>query len=92
MDNHLMLDLDIIKDERLNASTLALFIYLATETDKDGILVASGEELKVIGRNKDLQTLLSRINILEEYGYLERLDKVNRKSCYKLNRNFYYKG
>jgi len=92
MDNHLMLDLDIVKDKRLNASTLALFIYLATETDKDGILVASGEELKAIGRNKDLQTLLSRINTLEEYGYLERLDKVNRKSCYKLNRNFYYKG
>lgn len=92
MDNHLMLDLDIINDDRLNASTLALFIYLAKEADKEGILVASGEELKVIGRNKDLQTLLSRINTLEEYGYLERLDKVNRKSCYKLNRNFYYKG
>ena len=92
MDNHLMLDLDIIKDKRINASMLALFIYLATEADKDGILIASGEELKVIGRNKDLQTLLSRINTLEECGYLERLDKVNRKSCYKLNRNFYYKG
>lgn len=92
MDNHIMLDMDIIKDRRLNGNTLALFIYLASITDKDGTVVISGEELKELANNKDLQTLLSRINTLEEYGYLERLDKVNRKSCYKLNRNFFYKG
>lgn len=92
MDNHIMLDMDIIKDRRLNGNTLALFIYLASITDKDGVVVISGEELKYLANNKDLQTLLSRINTLEKYGYLERLDKVNRKSCYKLNRNFFYKG
>lgn len=92
MENHLMLDLDIIKDERLNGNTLALFIYMASEADKEGVVVLSGEELKGVARNKDLQTLLDRINTLQEYGYLERMDKVNRKSCYKLNRNYYYKG
>lgn len=92
MDNHIMIDTDIIKDERINGNTLALFIYMATEADRQGIVVLSGEELKVVARNKDLQTLLDRINTLEAYGYLERLDKVNRKSCYKLNRNYYHKG
>lgn len=87
-----MLDLDIIKDDRLNGNTLALFIYLASEADKDGIVVLSGEELKEVARNKDLQTLLNRINVLEEMGYIKRMEKVNRKSCYKINKNYYYKG
>ena len=91
MDNHIMIDTDILKNEQIDNNTLALYIRLVNLVDKQGVVVLSGEELMEVGKSKNLKSLLDRVDILESNKLLERSGTIDRKRAYKLNKEFYYK-
>lgn len=80
----------ILTDDKIKAQHLYTFLQLINISE-DGIVTISMRDLMSLVKCKDKETVLKYIDILIEAGYIEKLNPINRKSTYKLNRQYYYK-
>lgn len=89
--NTIAIKSNLINDDRLKVQDIYLFLHMIDLADADGVVVASGRELMEKTRLTNKAMMLSYINDLIDAGYLERLETVDRKNSYKLNRMCYFK-
>ena len=82
---------DLMLDERLKAKEIYLFLHLVRLCNEDGIINLSLVELMKETRLTNKRKLIEYIGNLESYEYLERLESLDRKSVFKLNRFTYHK-
>lgn len=83
---------DLLLDKNLKPQEVYLFLHMVRLCDKDtGIVTISGAELMQETRMTNKGIMLGYITSLVEAGYLERLEKINKKSTYKVNREQFFK-
>ena len=92
MSNTMAIKEDLLLDENLKPQEVYLFLHLIRLCDKEtGIITISGAELMQETRMTNKGIMLGYINTLVNNGYIERLEKINKKSTYKVNREQFFK-
>lgn len=92
MSNSIAIKEELLLDKRLKPQEVYLFLHLIRLCDKQtGIITISGVDLMKETRMTNKGIMLGYINSLVDNGYIERLEKVDKKSTYKVNREQYFK-
>ncbi|KQB77665.1 hypothetical protein [Clostridium butyricum] len=92
MSNSIAIKEDLLLDKNLKPQEVYLFLHLIRLCDKQtGIITISGVELMKETRMTNKGIMLGYVNSLVDNGYIERLEKVDKKSTYKVNREHYFK-
>lgn len=82
---------DMLNDDRLKAQHVYTFLQLVKIANDGGIAIVSGKELMDLVKCKDLETVLKYIKVLIDAEYVTKLEPINRKSAYQLNKYCYWK-
>ena len=80
----------ILNDDKIKAQHLYTFLQLA-QIAEDYIAVFTLRELMELVKCKDKETVIKYLAVWVDNGYIEKLEPTNRKSTYKLNKQFFYK-
>lgn len=80
----------ILNDDNIKSQHLYTFLQLA-KISEDYISIFSLKELMELVKCKDKETVIKYLGVLVDNGYIEKLEPTNRKSTYKLNKQFFYK-
>lgn len=92
MSNSIAIKEDLLLDERLKSQELSLFLQLIRLCDKEtGIITISAAELMRESRMTNKGRMLKYINNLIEYGYIDKLENINKKSTYRVHREHFFK-
>ena len=81
---------DILKDDNIKAQHLYTFWQLV-DIAEDDIAIFTLNELMNLVKCKDKETVLKYLGVLVDNGYISKLEPTNRKSTYKLNKQYFYK-
>lgn len=92
MSNTIAIKEDLLLDTNLKPQELVLFLHLVRLCDKDtGILTISGAELMRESRMTNKGRMLAYLGNLTNYGYIDKLENINKKSTYKVNKQHFFK-
>ena len=92
MSNSIAIKEDLILDQNLKPQEVYLLLHLIRLCDKaTGIVTISGADLMQETRMTNKGIMLGYINTLVHEGYIERLEKINKKSTYKINKEHFFK-
>lgn len=92
MSNSIAIKEDLLLDEKLKSQELCLFLQLIRLCDKEtGIINISASELMEESRMTNKGRMLKYINNLVEYGYIDRLENINKKSTYRVSKEHFFK-
>ena len=92
MGNGLFIRDELLVDERLKPQEVFLFMHLVRLCDKEtGLVNISAMDLMKETRFTNKGMLLSYVKSLCDFGYIERLENVDKKAVYKLKREYYFK-
>lgn len=82
---------NMLKDNRLKPQEVYLFLQMVRMCDERSILNISGKDLMDETRIKNKTVLLGYLKNLIECGYVSRLENVNKKATYQINKQEYFK-
>lgn len=92
MSNSIAIKEDLLLDEKLKSQELCLLLQLIRLCDKaTGIITISAADLMKESRMTNKGRMLKYINNLIEYGYIDRLENINKKSTYRVRREHFFK-
>ena len=82
---------NMLKDNRLKPQEVYLFLQMVRMCDERSILNISGKDLMDETRIKNKTVLLGYLKNLIECAYVSRLENVNKKATYQINKQEYFK-
>lgn len=92
MDVTLSIKDDLLLDDRLKPQEVYLFMQLIRLCDRrSGELNISASELMKETRFTNKSLMLGYLKTLIQCNYIDRLENLNKKAVYKLNRECFYK-
>ncbi len=92
MSDSIAIKESLLLDENLKSQELCLFLQLIRLCDKQtGIITISAADLMKESRMTNKGRMLKYINKLIEYKYIDRLENVNKKSSYRVHREYFFK-
>ncbi|MGG5460291.1 hypothetical protein [Clostridium sp. B9] len=83
-----------INEEILNSNLKAQHVYTFLQLvnkSENGIVTLSGKELMDLVKCKNKETVLGYLNILIENGYISKLEPIDRKNTFQLNKQYFWK-
>lgn len=81
----------VLDDVNIRGQHLYLFLQLVKLADEDGVVIFTLTDLIRILKTNNKTTILGYLKVLMENGYITKLDFTDKKSTYKLNKEYYYK-
>ncbi|KAI3350115.1 hypothetical protein FDB55_03290 [Clostridium botulinum] len=92
MSNTIAIKEDLLLDKNLKPQEICLFLHLIRLCDRDtGIITISGVELMQEARMTNKGRMIRYLNNLIENRYIDKLENINKKSTYKINREHFFK-
>lgn len=92
MSNTIAIKEDLLLDSNLKPQEIVLFLHLVRICDKQtGIITISGADLMRESRMTNKGRMLTYLGNLINHGYIEKLENINKKSTYKVNREHFFK-
>ena len=92
MSNTIAIKEDLLLDKNLKPQEVVLFLHLVRICDKDtGIITISGADLMRESRMTNKGRMLTYLGNLINNGYIDKLENINKKSTYKVNREHFFK-
>lgn len=92
MSNSIAIKDDLLLDKNLKPQEVYLFLHLIRLCNKQtGIVTISGADLMKETRMTNKGIMLGYVSTLVNTGYIERLEKVNKKSTYRVNKEKFFK-
>ena len=92
MNNTIAIKEDLLLDRNLKPQEVFLFLQLVRLCDREtGVITISGAELMQESRMTNKGRMLNYLGNLINSGYIEKLENINKKSTYKVNREHFFK-
>lgn len=91
MNHTICINDKVLEDENIRGQHLYLFLQLVKLADEDGVVIFTLTDLIKILKTNNKTTILGYLKVLMENGYITKLDFTDKKSTYKLNKEYYYK-
>lgn len=92
MEQTLCIKDSLLLDENLKAYDVFIFMQLVRLCNKeDSILTISAVDLMKETRSTNKGILLNSLKKLAELNYIDRLDNIDKKATYKINKEYYFK-